>query len=158
MTTPEHERESGLSGELPGELPEALTARLRERREALPFVPGEVDEAVLAAGRAHLAGVRRRRRWRAAGWAAAPLAAAAAVGLVVWVVDPFGATRPATSTPATVAHTAPPGPFETDAVTILDAFALARQRANGDASVTDEQIDAMARRAVVLDADNGGAS
>jgi hypothetical protein len=123
------------------DLPPPLRQRLEESDRAHLFVPPEVDEAVLDAARRRFAEIRRRRR-RPRRWARwlGPAAAAAAVGLMVWAVNP-SATRQAPP-PATAQRSQP--------VTILDAFALARRRGAGDATVSQSQIDRLAFQAVRL--------
>ena len=133
---------------------ESLPPKLRQRLADLDgpslFVPPEVDEAVLDTARGRLAEIRRKRRPpRRWGWWLGPVAAAAVVGLIVWATDPFGTApgpRPLTAR-------------QEGAVTILDAFALARQRAAGDRSIRQSQIDRLAQEAVRLSrpALNGGA-
>ncbi len=139
-------------------------------------VPAEVDEAILTAARARIAA--RRRAWivlRRVSIAAT--AAAAAIGLAVWIGQggpqstPSAEMNIAALTPAD--HVAPTDPKDIDRnghINILDAFMLARRLderlrttagrspdwdINGDGVVDQGDVDAVAMAAVSL---KGGAS
>jgi len=133
--------EPQLPAELAGEMKRLFTHRA--------FVPGEMDEAVLAAGRARLGRLRRRRMARRF---AAGFAAAAVVGIVVYVQfspDSTG-TQPDVFAREDVNRDG--------RVNIVDALMLARRveahdadlDINGDGSVDRGDVDALAMMAVAL--------
>ncbi len=132
---------------------EALAEDLRALLADRPFVPEEVDRAIIAAAEPHLT-CGRRRGWRVAGvWGG--VAAAAAVAAVVlptlWV-------GPGQSEPAVALGDYAPG----EPVDVVDALRLARalERGgesvsitwdlSGDGVVDRADVDAVAMRAVVL--------
>lgn len=136
-------------------VPEALRDALGRVSGRGPVVPPAVDEAVLAMARDRFARVRRQRM--VLRWVAGAAAAAAAVGMVVWVAE-----RPRSSTlPLQVAvrsQSAAPSP-PVGRVTILDAFRLAREieggarparewDVNGDGFVDRRDVDTLAMQAV----------
>jgi hypothetical protein len=132
----------------PDELPPALERALRASRAA---PPAELDGAVLAAARPVLAGHARRRRARLALRLVAPLAAAAAVALVLlprWSAN-FSEHRLARREDLD----------GNGRIDILDAFQLARELDGGvlqppardftgDGSVDRADVDRLARLAV----------
>lgn len=117
-------------------------------------VPAEVDAAILGMGQRRFAARRRRRRLVVR--VGQGLAAAAAIGLVVWAVRPGAGPR--VERVAKVA--AVPGDVDGDGqVDILDALALARRieageslgsdwDLNGDGVVDGADVDVVAMRAV----------
>jgi Dockerin type I domain len=105
----------------PDRLPDALTQRLSSMHDARLSVPPQIDQAVLSRAQERFADTpdTRALRWRRI---AAPLAAAAAIALGVWIVWP-SATPPTPSPPIVIA-----GDIDHNgSVDILDAFALARR-------------------------------
>jgi hypothetical protein len=155
MNTP-----SSDPNDIPERLPEALLSRLRAADRRDVRADPEVDAAVLSEARAYFGastarGAETARRWRTAAeaararprrprrklgrWAAGFAAAAVVLAalLVVRPLDRFG----------------PYDPDDIDRsgrVDILDAFALARMRADG-APIGEAEIDAIAARAVALE-------
>ena len=121
------------------DLPQAIAARLKRAERSVSIVTPRVDRAVVDAARAHFASRRRaapRRRL------AALFAAAATILLAVLIVRPLDQLRVASSADDVDAS---------GRVDILDAFALARSRAAGDASAaTEERIEMLAERVVSL--------
>ena len=121
-------------------------------------VPGDIDDAVMAAARSALSERRRgnlaARRW--ARWTAA----AAGLALVVWIGSVL--TRQPVVQPTALRQLASvPGDFDRSGrVDILDAFALARQLDsdvvptlgdfNGDGRIDRADVDAIAMAAVRL--------
>lgn len=120
-------------------LPESLRQKLIEADHPNLFVSPGVDDRVLGEARAHFARARRHRmrRWFLPGAGIGVAAAAAGIAVVLWLGDPV---------------TAPPAPPPTAEArpTILEAFALARLREAGDASITRAQIDHAIAQAVTL--------
>ncbi len=121
-------------------------------------VPSDVDDAVLAAARSALSERRRTggnaRRW--AQWTAA----AAGLGLVVWIGSLLS-TRPVGLREASRQVASAPGDLDRSGrVDILDAFVLARQLEsgiaptagdfNGDGRIDRADVDAIAMAAVRL--------
>ena len=130
-------------------------ARLADRRIE---VPRSVDDAVITAARSALS--RRRRRGHPALTWAAWTAAAAGLGLAVWlsgVLTPTPVVQEMASAPMTAAR----GDLDRSGrVDILDAFVLARQLDsgrppaggdfNGDGIIDRADVDAIAMAAVRL--------
>ena len=154
----EHEHDDGPASASGGE-DEALRRDLQARFGGQPFVPGRVDELVLAQADAHFAAMRRQRigrRWRLA---VASAGVAAAIALGVWLADPFG-EAPSQQ----VAHVQPalPGDVNGDGVVdVLDMLALARKLeagveppphadVTGDGRVTLADVEAIGQRIVRL--------
>ncbi len=121
-------------------------------------VPGDIDDAVMAAARSALSERRRAgrnaRRW--AQWTAA----AAGLGLVVWIGSLLS-TRPVGLREVSRQVASAPGDLDRSGrVDILDAFVLARQLDsdiapaagdfNGDGRIDHADVDAIAMAAVRL--------
>jgi hypothetical protein len=127
-----------------------LARRLRSAAPPFPAIPDEVDARVR--WQARLAARRARRSPIVSLPAAARLATAAAAVLALAALLNQSGHRAAPHLAA-----APPIEFDVDGdrrVTILDAFALARQqRASADAQSPDPRIEAIARAAVRLRGD-----
>jgi hypothetical protein len=119
------------------ELPDAIVARLARVDRAQSIVDPRTDREIAARAGSYFAGRPQRAR-RGLRWAL-PLSAAAAVLVAFLVVRPFG--------PGVSPEDDVDGSGRVD---ILDAFALARLRANGGADVSEERIDALAARVVSL--------
>jgi hypothetical protein len=131
------------------DLPPALQQALREGFGRTPAVPADLDRLITAQARAHLA---RRARWRLVVRLGSAVAAAVAVGALVWL--------PLASRPSRVSALA--GDVNTDGrVDMLDAYLMARalcdQRSadgrwdlNGDKVIDQRDVDALAARAVSL--------
>ncbi|HEX6992909.1 MAG TPA: hypothetical protein VF339_02055 [Gammaproteobacteria bacterium] len=150
-------RDNLNSNDAPDRLPEAVLARLEAAERPNVRPDADVDAAVLAAARAYFAGragsssvrrgassrVRRGARRRPARWAA--YAAAASVVLAaLLLVRPLG-----------LFTTYDPDDIDRSGrVDILDAFALARMRAEGE-PVAETRIDALAARVVALEPRSG---
>ncbi|UCD76792.1 MAG: hypothetical protein JSV91_07655 [Phycisphaerales bacterium] len=156
----EHDRHSEPDGfGAPDGMPH-LARALSALTESGPAVPREVDEAIMAEARRSLSRPRRRR-WRG------PVLAAASIGIagaITWLM-----LQPAMS-PSAVYHSAAPGPATALAgdldgsgqLNIVDAFILARGLEagtpphggdfNGDGRIDRADVDALAMRAVALDA------
>jgi hypothetical protein len=125
------------------QLPDAIVARLKARDRGLALLTPAVDRAVETAAREQFA-PRRSRTAAAQGWRYAAAAAAAVALIAVFIAQPFA-------------------PDETDRlrladdvdgsgrVDVLDAFALARSRANDPGSVSQSRIDSLVARIVALD-------
>lgn len=150
-----------MAGQFPSEeerlqvhLPQELVNEMRRLYPSGGPVPTELDEAILVAARARIA--TRRRAWivlRRVSIAAT--AAAAAVGLAVWIGQ-----RGPKSTPSAermIAAVTPADPKDIDRngrVDILDAFILARHlESRADDLVGPEDIAASAKK----DSGRGGA-
>jgi hypothetical protein len=142
----------------PDQLPDLARdlARLAEPRLE---VPQSIDDAVMAAARTALA--RRRRGGHPAFRWAAWTGAAAALGLAVWVGSVLIPQQHAAREMASMTAPAVAGDLDRSGqVTILDAFALARQiesgqspfsgDINGDGLVDRADVDALAMLAVRL--------
>jgi hypothetical protein len=140
-----------------GELPKVLQEELRAIGRPCVFVAREADAAILAAARSQLEGVlaARRRRVRRR-WLAAAAALVLGIGYgAFWMAHP----------PA--AGLAGEDLNHDGRVDILDAFQLARTlkqpngpRAglpdvNGDGVVNDQDVEALAAKAVRLDGRHG---
>lgn len=127
-----------------------LALRLRQSAPPAPAIPTEIDTRIR--WQARLA-ARRARRSRFPTLPATARFAAAAAALLALATLLNHAEPPA----ATRLAAAPPIEFDVDGdsrVTILDAFALAReQRTNGDDAATQHRIDTIARAAVRLRGD-----
>jgi hypothetical protein len=128
------------------QLPDELVERLRARERRVASLTPAVDRAIDAAVREHFAPRRQRpaarRRWQV------PAAAAAAVALLaLFVLRPF---------PTEPTDAPPPGVRLADDVDgsgridILDAFVLARARAEDPAAVSQDRIDRITRGIVAL--------
>ena len=121
-------------------------------------VPGDIDDAVMAAARSALS-ERRRGRFAARRWARWT-AAAAGLAMVVWIGSVL--TRQPVVQPTALRSAAlTPGDLDRSGrVDILDAFALARQLDsdvaptngdfNGDGLIDHADVDAIAMAAVRL--------
>ncbi|MHC4220484.1 MAG: dockerin type I domain-containing protein [Planctomycetota bacterium] len=144
----------------PDQLPDLARdlARLADTRLE---VPRSVDDAVIAAARTAL--TRRRRGGHPAFRLAAWTAAAAGLALVVWVGGVL-IPQPASREMASMTAPAVAGDLDRSGrVTILDAFALARQLEaggamvagdfNGDGLIDRADVDAIAMAAVRLPED-----
>lgn len=133
-------------------LPEALLNDLRRSEPAPPFVPAELDRAIVERG--FFAAIVRRRWRRGVSWGAWAAAAAAVVALAANVWGPRGAA------PGPVAQQTVVGDFDgSGRVDILDAFGLARAISAGrpvatlwdlnhDGRVDQADVDALAAQAV----------
>lgn len=132
-----------------------LRQALRECRSPVIFVPPQIDDAILAQARQHLATIRPETGswWRPGRLALA--AGLAVIGTAAGILVLASRER----TPADTAD------LNRDRrIDILDAFALARQLesghatldVNGDGTVDRQDIEALAGRAVALP--KGGAS
>jgi hypothetical protein len=141
----------------PDQLPD-LARDLASLTDARIEVPRGVDDAVMAAARTALA--RRRRGGHPAFRWAAWTAAAAALALAVWVGG-FLTRTPVSYEMASMRAPAVRGDLDhSGRVTILDAFALARQLDsgrppaagdfNGDGLIDRADVDAIAMLAVRL--------
>jgi hypothetical protein len=121
------------------DLPQAIVARLKRSERSVSVVTPRVDRVVVDAARAHFASRRRaapRRRF------AVLFAAAATILLAVLIVRPLDQLRVASSADDVDGS---------GRVDILDAFALARSRAAGDATAaTEARIEMLAERVVSL--------
>jgi hypothetical protein len=123
------------------DLPDSIVARLERADRAQAIVDPRTDRAIVAGAARYFRAARPQRASNPALRWALPLAAAAAVLVAVLVVQPFGLLH---------------APFASDdvdgsgRVDILDAFALARSRADQD------RIDALAARIVALSAQRSG--
>ena len=147
-----------LDGDEPT-LPADLVGRLRDLDARAVEVPASLERSILLQSRARLAQaavVSGTARGRSAWRFIVPAAAAAAVALLVWWVQPEA--RQVGGFP--VQQTA--GDFNGDGrVDIIDAFELARWQqegvrppladVNGDEQFTAADVDAIAARAVALD-------
>ncbi len=120
-------------------LPDPLLARLRQAGTPQRSIPAEIDSAILQDAHAAIA---RRRRMRLFLRSSVGLAAAACVLLVVglWSFMPGRNSNDINHDGRT---------------TIADAFTLARKRAAGDNTITQERIDQVAYAAVHLDDGRG---
>ncbi len=141
----------------PQDLPELardLAALASQRIE----VPSDLDDAVLAAARSALS--ERRRTGRTARRWAQWTAAAAGLGLVVWIGSLLS-TRPVGLREVSRQVASAPGDLDRSGrVDILDAFVLARQLEsgiaptagdfNGDGRIDRADVDAIAMAAVRL--------
>ena len=137
-------------------LPKGLREALGDMYGKTVSVPAELDDRILGAARTAYA--QRRRRWTAARWCGAGLAAAAAVVLAlrVFVTHP-PKSREAMSPSRQVAQL---GDVDHNGrVDILDAYIVARKIArhepldpawdvNGDGVVDQEDVDLIAHMAV----------
>ena len=119
------------------DLPDAIVARLARADRAQSIIDPRTDREIAARASRYFAGRPQRAR-RGLRWAV-PLSAAAALLVAFLVVRPFG---PELSRSDDVDGSG--------RVDILDAFALARLRANGGVDVSEERIDALAARVVSL--------
>lgn len=136
-------------------LPEALREVLGQMYGQTASVPADLDERILGAAR--LAYTRRRRRWMAARWCGAGLAAAAVVLALRIFVSHAPVSRQGINAPRQVAQL---GDVNHDGrVNILDAYLVARKIArhepldpawdiNGDGVVDQKDIDLIAHMAV----------
>jgi anti-sigma-K factor RskA len=125
------------------QLPDAIVARLRARDRGLALLTPVVDRAVEAAAREQFA-PRRSRTAAAHGWRYAAAAAAAVALIAVFIAQPFApdeALRPRLADDVD----------GSGRVDVLDAFALARSRANDPGSVSQSRIDSLVARIVSLD-------
>jgi hypothetical protein len=133
------------------ELPPGLRRALREADRVALKVPPAVDAAVQAAARQHFRSLRRRRLLRI--WVPVSAAAAAILLLFVFAEPVLNRARRSGK---------PPIPTRLEHVTILDAFALARQLEaregpgrewdyNADGTVDQHDVDALAMAAVRLE-------
>jgi hypothetical protein len=142
----------------PDQLPDLARdlARLAEPRLE---VPQSIDDAVMAAARTALA--RRRRGGHPAFRWAKWTAAAAGLVLVVWVGSVLTTQQPASREMASMTAPVVAGDLDRSGqVTILDAFALARQIESGaspasgdinsDGLIDHADVDALAMLAVRL--------
>jgi hypothetical protein len=139
-----------------GELPKVLQDELSAIGRPCVFVDRETDAAILAAARSHLEGVlaARRRRVRRRWLAAAALVLGIGYG-AFWMARP------------TAADLAGEDLNHDGRVDILDAFQLARSLkqpngprpglpdVNGDGVVNDQDVEALAAKAVRLDGRHG---
>ena len=121
------------------QLPEALLTRLRQQANPPAEIPPTLDAAIVQAGMATIA---RNRRWRLWVRVSVGLSAAACLAVVcsVWFISQHE--------PNLANNQAPTHPQR---VTIAAAYHLARQRAAGDTSITQAQIDQLAMASVRLD-------
>ena len=135
-----------------------LARDLARLADARIEVPRSIDDAVMSAARTAL--TRRRRGGHPAFRWAAWTAAAAGIGLAVWVGGIL-TQGPAVSEVASMMAPAVAGDLDRSGrVTILDAFALARQLEsdrpaaagdfNGDGLIDRADVDAIAMAAVRL--------
>jgi len=151
------EQRNSPTAPVPNQLPD-LARDLARLAEPHIEVPQSVDDAVMTAARTALA--RRRRGGHSAFRWAAWTAAAAALALAVWV---GGILTQAPVAPEVTAMRAPAVAGDLDRsgrVTILDAFALARQIESGqspssgdinsDGRIDRADVDALAMLAVRL--------
>jgi hypothetical protein len=119
------------------DLPDTIVARLARADRAQRIIDPRTDREIATQARRYFAGRPQRAR-RGLRWAV-PLSAAAALLVAFLVVRPFGlGVSPSDDVDGS------------GRVDILDAFALARLRANGGADVSEERIDALAARVVSL--------
>ena len=157
-------------------LPPAIIDALREL-DGQAVLPDEQHDAdVLSGARQHLSGVaqveRKRRNLRLffAGGAGGAVAAAAMIGLVVWLGNPFGQSEPIAEMPAMAMDeqgdlTSVPATLAGDldasgSVDILDAYAMAKRLEQGeflqgddlnaDGRIDQRDIDWIANQAVAL--------
>jgi len=148
----------------PLDAPHGLREDLRKLHSDRMFVPQEIDDAVLAAAREHLAPLRQRSRfgrWFAVG-SGAGVAVAATVALIIWIGS-GGFDQPRDE--QTLADAAAVEDIDGNGrVNILDAFTLARRLERegpldaslditGDGRVDEADVDAIASRAVALNGD-----
>lgn len=148
-------------------LPETLRFAMRDRSGSVPAIPSEVDRAILADARRHLAmRVRliRRRRW--SGWQFAAIGttiAAASIIVFAWLpgqTDQSGGMSGLIES-STLNREARDGDVDGNGrVDILDAFVMAREirsgrgqiihDVNGDGQLDQADINEIAQRAVML--------
>jgi len=135
-------------------LPPAIIDALRDLDGPAVLPDDKRDADVLSGARQHLAGAaqieRKRRNLRLffAGGAGGAIAAAAMVGLVVWLGNPFGDNEPHAEMPAmamneeadmTTIPAAPTGDLNASGVVdILDAYTLAKRLEQGNPSQEDD--------------------
>lgn len=121
------------------QLPDALLTRLRQQANPPAQLPLALDAAIVQAGMATIA---RNQRWRLWVRVSVGLSAAACLAVVcsVWFIS-----RQEPSLVHCLISTNP------QRVTIAAAYHLARQRAAGDTSITQAQIDQLAMASVRLD-------
>jgi hypothetical protein len=150
-------------------LPPAIADALRELDGPAVLPDAGRDADVLSGARQHLAKAgRKRRNLRLffAGSAGGALAAAAMIGVVVFLGNPFGETERdlqtalSESVPATAFHGEAGDVDQNGSVDILDAYALARRLErgrsaepmdlDGDGQVDQRDVDWIAHRAVML--------
>ncbi|MFN3165685.1 MAG: dockerin type I domain-containing protein [Phycisphaeraceae bacterium] len=151
-------------------LPPAIVDALRELDGPAVMPDAGRDADVLSGARRHLAQAgRKRRNLRLffAGSAGGALAAAAMIGIIVFLGNPFGETERdlevaySESVPATTFHGEAGDVDQNGRVDILDAYALARRLErgrsssepmdlDGDGKVDQRDIDWIAHRAVML--------
>jgi hypothetical protein len=126
-------------------IPESLAADLRRVYRARVEVPGELDRTMLElAGRRAARPRRRIQPWTLVKWAGVAAAVVAAF-IIPTHLSPTSQVR--TGSPL-LAHS---GDVNGDGVVdILDAFALARAARDGDASISQQDIEAAATAAVRL--------
>jgi hypothetical protein len=129
------------------QLPDAIVERLRVRDRSLSVLTPEVDRALRRAAQARFS--RRSSRPAARRWFYPVAAAAAAAVIAIVVMRPFEAD-------SDLEATSVGAPFVADdvdasgQVDILDAFALARARADDRNTASQARIDALASRIVSL--------
>jgi hypothetical protein len=129
------------------QLPDAIVERLRARDRSLSVLTPEVDRALRHAAQARFS--RRSSRPAARRWFYPVAAAAAAAVIAIIVIRPFEAD----SGLEVASVGAPFVADDVDAsgqVDILDAFALARARADDRNTASQAGIDALASRIVSL--------
>ena len=159
-------------------LPTAIIDALRELDGPAVLPDPQRDADVLSGARQHLVSAtqvdRKRRNLRLffAGGAGGAIAAAAMVGLIVWLGNPFGQNEP-------IADMAAMSPTESEAqpvlagdldangsIDILDAYALAKRIEQGqptnefdlnvDGQIDQRDIDWIANQAVALNTGERG--
>lgn len=162
-------------------LPPAIVDALREMDGPAVLPDAERDAGVLSGARRHLAPRpgRKQRNLRLffAGTAGGALAAAAMVGVVVFLGDPFAKEQDPASAPLAMDERAEPtygfnqpvlpGDINrSGAIDILDAYALAKEVEHGrpapvrdlnnDGRVDQSDVDWIANRAVALNTGEQG--
>lgn len=129
------------------QLPDAIVARLKARDQGLAVLTPAVDRAVETAARKQFA-PRRSRTAAAQGWRYTAAAAAAVALIAVFITQPFS---PNDADRRRLADDID----GSGRVDVLDAFALARSRANDPGAVSQSRIDALVASIVSLDTGEG---
>ena len=129
------------------QLPDAIVARLKARDRGLALLTPAVDRAVDTAAREQFA-PRRSRTAATRGWRYTAAAAAAVALIAVFIAQPFApsdALRPRLTDDVD----------GSGRVDVLDAFALARSRANDPGAVSQSRIDELVASIVSLESGEG---
>jgi hypothetical protein len=125
-------------------LPDAIVERLRSRDRAVSILTPEIDRQVAEAARQQFA-TRRSRSGRTQRWRYPAAVAALAALVALFLVRPLDTPSPSDARLADDVD----GSGQVD---VLDAYALARRRAEDPSAVSQERIDRLTRRIVSLSA------